>query len=128
MGTVAAGNGSGAHPRGIGPPVTGTAARTGTADGPQVEAPTATRTTTEATPRTRPLRKLLPWALAALTVVLAGSLPLAPVVADTPAVEWPLDPGAPEPTTALFMPYRPIDVTAQLPCATTRALAAAQAE
>ena len=69
------------------------------------------------------LRRLLPWMLAALTLGLASTLPLAPVVVDTPEVRWPLDPTDPEPTVALFMPYRPIDIEVTLPCPTIRALA-----
>jgi arabinosyltransferase C len=83
--------------------------------------------TTPSGPRTPSrLRRLLPWGLAAATLVLAGALPLAPVVVDTPEVQWPLDPTAPVSTTALFMPYRPIDVVATLPCETIGALAARQ--
>jgi arabinosyltransferase C len=66
--------------------------------------------------------------LAALTIVLAVALPLAPVSVDTPEVQWPLDPADPQPTTALFMPYRPIDITAAAPCATIRELAGRQAD
>lgn len=68
------------------------------------------------------------WALAALTIVLAVALPLAPVSVDTPEVQWPLDPADPQPTTALFMPYRPIDITTTAPCATIRELAGRQAD
>ena len=68
------------------------------------------------------------WVLAGLTLVLAVALPLAPVSVDTPEVQWPLDPADPQPTTALFMPYRPIDITATAPCATVRELAGRQAD
>ncbi|RBY80054.1 hypothetical protein DQ239_02895 [Blastococcus sp. TF02-09] len=68
------------------------------------------------------------WVLAALTLVFAVALPLAPVLVDTPEVQWPLDPADPQPTTALFMPYRPIDLTATAPCATVRELAARQVD
>ncbi|TKJ18392.1 arabinosyltransferase domain-containing protein [Blastococcus sp. CCUG 61487] len=71
-------------------------------------------------------RHLLPWLLAALTLVLAVALPLAPVRVDTPEVQWPLDPSDPQSTIALFMPYRPIDVRAEIPCAAIDALAARQ--
>ncbi|MGY2129944.1 arabinosyltransferase domain-containing protein [Blastococcus sp. SYSU DS0617] len=74
---------------------------------------------------TRPRRRAA-WLLAVLAVALAVALPLAPVSVDTPEVQWPLDPADPQPTTALFMPYRPIDVTVTAPCATVRALAAGQ--
>lgn len=71
-------------------------------------------------------RRVLAWALAALALVLAVALPLAPVRVDTPEVQWPLDPADPQSTVALFMPYRPIDVRAEIPCAAVTALAERQ--
>nr|WP_281373174.1 arabinosyltransferase domain-containing protein [Kineococcus aurantiacus] len=48
---------------------------------------------------------------------------MAPVVVDTPAVSWPATTGgASTSTAALFMPYRPLDVRVQAPCATAAAL------
>ncbi|WP_040338438.1 arabinosyltransferase domain-containing protein [Candidatus Blastococcus massiliensis] len=71
-------------------------------------------------------RRLLPWLLAGVTLVLAVALPLAPVRVDTPEVQWPLDPSDPQSTIALFMPYRPIDLRAEIPCAAVGALAGRQ--
>lgn len=68
-------------------------------------------------------RRLFPWLLAGVTLLLAVALPLAPVRVDTPEVQWPLDPSDPQSTVALFMPYRPIDLRAELPCASIGALA-----
>ncbi|MGY1754915.1 arabinosyltransferase domain-containing protein [Blastococcus sp. SYSU D01042] len=70
--------------------------------------------------------RLLAWLLAGVTLVLAVALPLAPVRVDTPEVQWPLDPSDPQSTVALFMPYRPIDLRAEIPCAAVAALAARQ--
>ncbi len=72
----------------------------------------------------RDRRRILAWALAGLTLLLALALPLAPVRVDTPEVQWPLDPADPQSTVALFMPYRPIDLQAEIPCAAVTALAA----
>jgi arabinosyltransferase C len=69
-------------------------------------------------------RHVVAWLLIASTLVLAVALPLAPVRVDTPTVSWPLDRGAPRPTIAQFMPYRPIDVTVATPCRTLAAMAA----
>lgn len=71
--------------------------------------------------RARTLRRLA-WVLASVTVLLALSLPLAPVEVDTPEVSWPRDPAGPVSTTALFMPYAPIDLEATVPCASIQAL------
>ncbi|WP_029432587.1 arabinosyltransferase domain-containing protein [Blastococcus sp. URHD0036] len=65
----------------------------------------------------------LPWLLALLTLGLAAALPLAPIVVDTPEVRWPADPDDPRSTTALFMPYRPIDLAVAVPCATLASVA-----
>ncbi len=69
-----------------------------------------------------PWPRRLAWVLASLTVLLALSLPMAPVVVDTPEVQWPRDTADPTSTAALFMPYRPIDLDATVPCATIRSL------
>lgn len=70
--------------------------------------------------------RVLAWVLAGLTLVLALALPLAPVEVDTPEVQWPLDTADPQSTVALFMPYRPIDLQAEIPCAAVTALAERQ--
>jgi len=108
-------------PAGPGSPVTG--------DPPAEPRPgaTATQSGDPSTGRSRRWRPAA-WVLAALTLVLAVALPLAPVSVDTPEVQWPLDPADPQPTTALFMPYRPIDITATAPCATVRELAGRQSD
>ncbi|WP_432502346.1 arabinosyltransferase domain-containing protein [Kineococcus arenarius] len=73
---------------------------------------------------TAPARgRLLALVLAALTCLLSVAVPLAPVVVSTPEVTWPRAGQAPTSTTALFMPYRPLDVTAEVPCAAVGALA-----
>jgi arabinosyltransferase C len=71
----------------------------------------------------RDRRRLLAWVLAGVTLLLAVTLPLAPVRVDTPEVQWPLDTSDPQSTVALFMPYRPIDLQAEIPCAAVAALA-----
>ncbi|PVZ09512.1 arabinosyltransferase domain-containing protein [Actinomycetospora cinnamomea] len=59
-------------------------------------------------------------ALAALTVILGLAIPLAPVVADDPVVTWPRA-GAPATSTSLpLTPYRPLSLTADVPCAALR--------
>ncbi|WP_369052011.1 arabinosyltransferase domain-containing protein [Kineococcus terrestris] len=68
---------------------------------------------------------LLALLLGALTCLLSLAVPLAPVVASTPTVTWPQagQQGTAEASTvALFMPYRPVDVRAQVPCAALTAL------
>lgn len=98
-----------------------------TADSPAAPRPGATAAPSGDTrPDGTRGRRLAGWVLAALTLLLALALPLAPVSVDTPEVQWPLDPADPQPTTALFMPYRPIDITATAPCATVRELAGRQ--
>ena len=100
-----------------------------TGDSPAEPRPGATATSAGDPPADRTRRwRGAAWALALLTLVLAVSLPLAPVSVDTPEVQWPLDRADPQPTTALFMPYRPLDLTATAPCATVRSLAAGQPE
>ncbi|MGR6965932.1 arabinosyltransferase domain-containing protein [Geodermatophilus sp. URMC 61] len=47
---------------------------------------------------------------------LAVALPLAPVVADRTVVSWPTEGALPTSTTAFFVPYRPAEVHAQVPC------------
>ena len=74
----------------------------------------------------RDRRRVLAWLLAGVTLVLAVALPLAPVRVDTPEVQWPLDPADPQSTVALFMPYRPLDLQAEIPCAAVAALAGRQ--
>ncbi|MGY1773910.1 arabinosyltransferase domain-containing protein [Blastococcus sp. SYSU D00813] len=72
--------------------------------------------------RRRPGARSVAWVLATLTVLLAVALPLAPVVVDTPEVRWPADGAEPRSITALFMPYRPIDLEVSVPCASARSL------
>ena len=65
----------------------------------------------------------------ALVVGLAGvlvglALPIVPVLADQTTVTWPV-PGRPVvSSTALFAPYRPVELTATVPCSAIRAAAA----
>ncbi|NAZ86385.1 arabinosyltransferase domain-containing protein, partial [Kineococcus indalonis] len=65
--------------------------------------------------------------LAALTCLLSAAVPLAPVVVSAPEVTWPRAGEPATGTTAMFMPYRPLDVTAEVPCPTVAAAAAAPA-
>ncbi len=61
-------------------------------------------------------------ALAGLTVLLGVLVPLAPVVAQQQVVSWPQQ-GRPAVSTVLpLAPYRPLEFTATVPCATLRAL------
>ena len=56
-------------------------------------------------------------------VLVALALPFAPVLADQTTVTWPV-PGRPvESSTALFAPYRPVELTVTVPCAAIRAAA-----
>ncbi|MGY2078083.1 arabinosyltransferase domain-containing protein [Blastococcus sp. SYSU DS0828] len=52
-----------------------------------------------------------------LGVGLAVALPLAPVVADRTEVTWPAQGEQPTSTTAFFVPYRPAEIHATVPCA-----------
>ena len=70
---------------------------------------------------------LLALLLGALTCLLSVAVPLAPVVVSTPEVSWPRAGQPATGTTALFTPYRPLDVAAQVPCATVAAAAAGTA-
>jgi hypothetical protein len=56
-----------------------------------------------------------------LGVALAVALPLAPVVADRTVVSWPPEGGQSTSTTAFFVPYRPAEVHARVPCSTVQA-------
>src|SRR4051812_40601688 len=59
-------------------------------------------------------------ALAAITVLLGLAIPLAPVIADDPVVTWPKA-GTPATSTSLpLMPYRPLSMSADVPCAALR--------
>jgi arabinosyltransferase B/arabinosyltransferase C len=61
-------------------------------------------------------------ALAALTIALGASIPLAPVHVDQPVVTWP-PAGQQVRSTALpLVPYRPLSLRADIDCATLRAL------
>ncbi len=51
-----------------------------------------------------------------LAVLLAVALPFAPVVADRTTVTWPAQGEQPTSTTALFVPYRPAELRAEIPC------------
>jgi hypothetical protein len=68
----------------------------------------------------RPLRLLA--GLAGLTVLLGVLVALAPVVAQQPVVSWPQQ-GRPATSTVLpLAPYRPLEFTATVPCATLQEL------
>ncbi|GAA4919639.1 arabinosyltransferase B/arabinosyltransferase C [Actinomycetospora succinea] len=59
-------------------------------------------------------------ALGAITVLLGLAIPLAPVIADDPVVTWPKA-GQPASSTSLpLTPYRPLSLTADVPCAALR--------
>ncbi|RZU33092.1 arabinosyltransferase domain-containing protein [Blastococcus saxobsidens] len=84
---------------------------------------------TPAAARRRPragTRWLAP-SLGLLGVVLAVALPFAPVVVDRTEVSWPQQGAQPTSTTAFFVPYRPAELHAEVPCAAVQA-AAAQAD
>ncbi|WNV74799.1 arabinosyltransferase domain-containing protein [Geodermatophilus sp. DSM 44513] len=49
------------------------------------------------------------------------ALPLAPVVADRTVVSWPAQGELPASTTAYFVPYRPAELSAEVPCAAVQA-------
>ncbi|MGH3788638.1 MAG: arabinosyltransferase domain-containing protein, partial [Pseudonocardiaceae bacterium] len=56
-------------------------------------------------------------------VLVALTLPFAPVLAEHTTVTWPA-PGQPVvSTTALFVPYRPVELTATVPCSAIRSAA-----
>ncbi|MGH3697680.1 MAG: arabinosyltransferase domain-containing protein [Pseudonocardiaceae bacterium] len=61
-------------------------------------------------------------ALALVTGVLGILVTLAPVDADDPVVSWPRAGQAPTSTVLPLAPYRPLQLTAVVPCATLRAL------
>lgn len=70
-------------------------------------------------------QRLLGWGLAALallTGVLGIFVVLAPVTADDPVVSWPRAGQQPTSTVLPLSPYRPLRLTATVPCATLRAL------
>ncbi|MGY1719537.1 arabinosyltransferase domain-containing protein [Blastococcus sp. SYSU DS0552] len=51
---------------------------------------------------------------------LAVAVPFAPVVADRTEVSWPSAGEQPTSTTAMFVPYRPAELQAKVPCAAVR--------
>lgn len=61
-------------------------------------------------------------ALALVTGVLGILAALAPVTADDPVVSWPRAGQQPTSTVLPLAPYRPLQLTATIPCATLRAL------
>jgi hypothetical protein len=67
----------------------------------------------------------LQWVIAALalvTGVLGILVMLAPVIADDPVVSWPPAGRLPRSTVLPLSPYRPLQLTATVPCATLQAL------
>ena len=65
-------------------------------------------------------------AVAAILVGLLGgglavALPLAPVLADRTQVSWPAAGAQPTSTTAMFVPYRPAELHAEVPCTAVQA-------
>ncbi|MGY1672931.1 arabinosyltransferase domain-containing protein [Geodermatophilus sp. SYSU D00710] len=56
-----------------------------------------------------------------LGVLLAVALPLAPVVADRTVVTWPSQGQEPVSTTAMFVPYRPAELHAEVSCGAVQA-------
>ncbi|MFP5021062.1 arabinosyltransferase domain-containing protein [Pseudonocardia phyllosphaerae] len=75
--------------------------------------------------RAAPARGALLLLLAGLTCVLGAAAALAPVNADDPVLTWPQAGRAPESTTVPLAPYRPLELTATVPCATVAGVAAA---
>src|SRR5207245_366982 len=70
-------------------------------------------------------RRRLGWVMAALalvTGVLGILVMLAPVIADDPVVSWPPAGQQPRSTVLPLSPYRPLQLTATIPCATLHAL------
>ena len=63
-------------------------------------------------------------ALALVTGVLGILVMLAPVIADDPVVSWPRAGQLPSSTVLPLSPYRPLQLTATVPCPTLRALGA----
>ncbi|MGB8201703.1 MAG: hypothetical protein WCF33_18775, partial [Pseudonocardiaceae bacterium] len=61
-------------------------------------------------------------ALALLTGVLGILVALAPVTADDPVVSWPRAGQQPTSTVLPLSPYRPLRLTATVPCTTLQAL------
>jgi Mycobacterial cell wall arabinan synthesis protein/Arabinosyltransferase concanavalin like domain/EmbC C-terminal domain len=61
-------------------------------------------------------------ALAALTLITAIGVLLAPVVADDPVVSWPPAGQQPRSTVLPLVPYRPLSLDVRVPCATLAAL------
>ncbi len=61
-------------------------------------------------------------ALALVTGVLGILVMLAPVIADDPVVSWPRAGQPPSSTVLPLSPYRPLQLTATVPCATLQAL------
>ncbi|MGH3873673.1 MAG: arabinosyltransferase domain-containing protein [Pseudonocardiaceae bacterium] len=60
--------------------------------------------------------------LAVLALVCAVGVLLAPVIADDPVVSWPRAGQPPRSTVLPLVPYRPLSVDAQVPCAALAAL------
>ena len=63
--------------------------------------------------------------IVALVIAIGGLLtacllPFAPVFAQSATVTWPAATGPAAPTSALFVPYRPATLTAELPCSALR--------
>ncbi|MDN5918699.1 MAG: arabinosyltransferase domain-containing protein [Pseudonocardia sp.] len=73
-----------------------------------------------APPRGRWLPLLL---LGALTSLLGALAVLAPVTADDPVLSWPQAGKAPTSTVVPLSPYRPLQLSAEIPCETLRAVA-----
>ncbi|MDQ2881214.1 MAG: arabinosyltransferase domain-containing protein, partial [Actinomycetota bacterium] len=70
-------------------------------------------------------RRRLGWVVAALALVTGGLgilVMLAPVIADDPVVSWPRAGQLPSSTVLPLSPYRPLQLTATVPCATLQAL------
>ncbi|WP_346619999.1 arabinosyltransferase domain-containing protein [Blastococcus montanus] len=68
------------------------------------------------TRRSGPLRAVVALLVGLLGIGLAVALPLAPVVADRTEVTWPSQGEQPTSTTAFFVPYRPAEIQATVPC------------
>lgn len=88
------------------------------------EVPAGTPLRAPATAPSRPGRgaAALVLALALLTGLLGVAAVLAPVVADDPVVTWPRAGQPPTSTVLPLSPYRPLALTAQVPCTTLAAL------